>query len=93
MLYSPVAHRCPAVTPETSIEDVHSVLQRRGALPDWAPAQRPYFFAPLGLRRSPISWNDTVGSLGLNSLSTLQLCIRLPGGSSKLLLLGRMPAD
>ncbi|KAJ7200007.1 hypothetical protein GGX14DRAFT_401013 [Mycena pura] len=60
------------VTPETSIEDVHSVLQRRGALPDWAPAQRPYFFAPLDLRRSR-----------LNSLSTLQLRIRLPGGSSK----------
>ncbi|KAJ7856925.1 hypothetical protein B0H14DRAFT_3448129 [Mycena olivaceomarginata] len=32
------------VTPDMSIEDVHRALQSRGALQNWAPWQRPYYF-------------------------------------------------
>ncbi|KAJ7853489.1 hypothetical protein B0H14DRAFT_2580348 [Mycena olivaceomarginata] len=61
------------VTPDMSIEDVHRALQSRGALPNWAPWQRPYYFAISGRRLTSLAWNDTIDALNLPALSTLQL--------------------
>jgi hypothetical protein len=68
-----------AVSPDNTLEDIHSMLQGRGALPMDA-SFRPYYFTTSGPGARRALWTDKVSSLGLSTLSHLHLRILLPGG-------------
>jgi hypothetical protein len=70
---------------DTTIEDIYQHLRRLGLIPRSGPCH--FYFTYRGRRAS---WDTTISSLGLGSLSHLQLRLLAPGGfhsmSSMLLL-------
>jgi hypothetical protein len=67
------------------MEDVRRTLQRQKLLPsDPAMDILPtYYFTTMGIVSRRMRWQDTVASLGLCSLSHIQLRVLLCGGSCK----------
>jgi hypothetical protein len=75
-----------AVSLNTTLEDIHHVLERHCLLPSVPSHHRPYSFWTFGSRGRSIAWDETIGSIGLHTLSHIQLRVEFPGGAETIII-------